>query len=420
MTELEQQGAAGKAAARVLATAGTERKNQALEAMARALEARQGEWLEANAQDVAAARESSMSAALLDRLSLTPKRVADIAGALRQVAALPDPIGRVSKMETRPNGLIIGRRSVPLGVIAIIYEARPNVTVDAAGLCLKSGNACILRGGKEAFRSNQAVVKILRSALEEAGFPADCVSLVQNTSRETANELMHLNAYVDVLIPRGGAGLIRSVAANASVPVIRTGEGVCHIYIDQAADLAMGAQILYNAKCSRPSVCNAAECVLIHRSVARAFLSEALPLLAQKQTELRCDPESLVLARELGAERAVPAAEEDWDSEYGDYILAVKLVDDAREAIDFIAAHGSGHSECIVTENYSAAQDFLDGVDAAAVYVNASTRFTDGGEFGLGAEIGISTQKMHARGPMGLEELTSWKYVIYGQGQVRE
>ena len=415
MTILEQQGAAAKAAARVLACAGTAKKNKALAAMADALWNGRQEWLDANAEDVAAAKEAGISEALLDRLTLTEARIAGIADAVRQVIALPDPIGTVTKMETRPNGLIIGRRRVPLGVIAIIYEARPNVTADAAVLCLKSGNACILRGGKEAIRSNRCAVRLMRQALESAGLPADCVSLVQDTSRESANELMHLNDYVDVLIPRGGAGLIRSVAKNASVPVIRTGEGVCHIYIDSEADLDMGAEILFNAKCSRPSVCNAAECVLIAEDVAEAFLQKAVPLLDQKRVELRCCEKSLAI---LGS-RGIPAVEEDWDSEYGDYILAVRIVKDAAEAMDFIADHTSGHSEAIVTRNYFTAQKFLDTVDAAAVYVNASTRFTDGGEFGLGAEIGISTQKMHARGPMGLEELTICKYVIYGEGQIR-
>ena len=415
MTILEQQGAAAKAAARVLACAGTAKKNKALAAMADALWNGRQEWLDANAEDVAAAKEAGISEALLDRLTLTEARIAGIADAIRQVIALPDPIGTVTRMETRPNGLIIGRRRVPLGVIAIIYEARPNVTADAAVLCLKSGNACILRGGKEAICSNRCAVRLMRQALESAGLPADCVSLVQDTSRESANELMHLNDYVDVLIPRGGAGLIRSVAKNASVPVIRTGEGVCHIYIDSEADLDMGAEILFNAKCSRPSVCNAAECVLIAEDVAEDFLKKAVPLLDQKRVELHCCEKSLAI---LGS-RGIPAVEEDWDSEYGDYVLAVRIVRDAAEAMDFIADHTSGHSEAIVTRNYFTAQKFLDTVDAAAVYVNASTRFTDGGEFGLGAEIGISTQKMHARGPMGLEELTSCKYVIYGDGQVR-
>ncbi len=289
------------------------------------------------------------------------------------------------------------------------------MTVDAAALCLKSGNACVLRGGSEAIRSNRAAVEIMRDALADAGLPEDCIALVQDTSRETANELMGLDKYIDVLIPRGGAGLIRSVAKNASVPVIRTGEGVCHIYIDKDADLQMGAEILFNAKCSRPSVCNAAECVLVHRDIAKEFLAAAVPLLDRHEVELRCDGEALAL---LGS-RGIPATEEDWDAEYGDYALAVRIVGSAGEAVDFINAHSTGHSESIVTRDYFTAQSFLDQVDAAAVYVNASTRFTDGGEFGLGAEIGISTQKMHARGPMGLEELTSCKYIIYGQGQVR-
>ena len=415
MTALQQQGAAAKTATYALATASTAVKNAALEAMAQALIQGQEDWLSANAQDVAAAREAGMRPAMLDRLTLTPERIAGIVDGVRQVAALPDPIGRVDRMETRPNGLIIGRRRVPLGVIAIIFEARPNVTVDAAALCLKSGNVCILRGGKEAIRSNRCAAELMRGALVQAGLPADCISLVQDTSHETANELMHLDGYVDVLIPRGGAGLIRAVAKEASVPVIRTGEGVCHVYVDDEADLDMAASILYNAKCSRPSVCNAAECVLVHRDVAAEFWKRALPLLSAKSVELRGDAESLSL---LGA-GAVPAAESDWDAEYDDYILAVKAVGGLEEAVAFINRHGTGHSEAIVTTNYFKAQRFLDAVDAAAVYVNASTRFTDGGEFGLGAEIGISTQKMHARGPMGLEELTSCKYIIYGQGQVR-
>ncbi|MET0018244.1 glutamate-5-semialdehyde dehydrogenase [Oscillibacter sp.] len=416
MTVLERQGELAKSAGRTLAIAGSARKNAALEAIAKALAEKQDVWLCANAEDVAAAKETGMRPAMLDRLTLTQERIAGIVDGIRQVAALPDPIGTVTKMETRPNGLIIGRRRVPLGVIAIIYEARPNVTVDAAALCLKSGNACILRGGKEAIRSNRAVVELMRGALESAGLPADCISLVQDTSHESANELMHLTAYVDVLIPRGGANLIRSVAKNASVPVIRTGEGVCHVYIDSEADLDMGARILYNAKCSRPSVCNATECVLVAQDIAADFFQKAVPLLKTKNVELRCDKAALALVGGDG----IAAQESDWDAEYDDYILAVHVVKNAAEAIDFINAHGTGHSESIITKNYFTAQHFLDAVDAAAVYVNASTRFTDGGEFGLGAEIGISTQKMHARGPMGLEELTSCKYVIYGEGQIRE
>jgi len=415
MTALQRQGQAAKAASYILSTAGTAKKNAALEAIADILTARQEEWLSANAQDVEAARAAGMRPAMLDRLTLTPERIAGIVDGVRQVTALPDPIGKTDKMETRPNGLIIGRRRVPLGVVAIIFEARPNVTVDAAALCLKSGNVCILRGGKEAIRSNRKAAELMRQALSSAGLPEDCVSLVQDTSHETANELMHMDKYVDVLIPRGGAGLIRAVAKEAGVPVIRTGEGVCHIYVDSEADLDMGAEILYNAKCSRPSVCNAVECLLVQEDAAEAFLKKAVPLLDQRQVELRCDEKALAI---LG-DRAVPAAESDWDAEYDDYILAVRTVKDMEEAIGFINQHGTGHSEAIITTNYFKAQRFLNAVDAAAVYVNASTRFTDGGEFGLGAEIGISTQKMHARGPMGLEELTSCKYVIYGEGQVR-
>ena len=415
-TALERQGRAAKEAARTLAVAGTDLKNKALDAICMALVRRQEEVIWANEMDLEAARANGMSAALLDRLTLTPQRMDGIVEGVSQVAALPDPIGQVTKMERRPNGLIIGRRRVPLGVVGIIYEARPNVTVDAAALCLKSGNAVILRGGKEAFYSNRIFVQIMRDALESVGLPRDCVALVEDTSRESAYELMNLTGYLDVLIPRGGKGLIQSVVKNARVPVIETGSGVCHVYVDEAADLEMAAEIIFNAKCSRPSVCNAAECLLVHRGVAQEFLPKAWQLLKTKNVELHGDP----LTREiLGEVTVIPATEEDWDTEYGDYKLAVRVVEDVDEAMDFIAAHSTGHSEAIVTENYTVAQRFLDEVDAAAVYVNASTRFTDGFEFGLGAEIGISTQKMHARGPMGLEELTSSKYVIYGNGQVR-
>lgn len=416
MTVLETQGLAAKNAARVLAVAGTDLKNRALDAICSGLTDHREEILSANEQDLAAARESGMIPALIDRLSLDAGRIEGIVEGVRQVAALPDPIGQVTKMERRPNGLIIGRRRVPLGVVGIIYEARPNVTVDAAALCLKSGNAVILRGGKEAIHSNTAAVGVMRDALESVGLPRDCVALVTDTSRDSAHELMNLTGCLDVLIPRGGRGLIRSVVENARVPVIETGSGVCHVYVDEYADLQMAAEIIYNAKCSRPSVCNAAECLLVHRAVAREFLPMAWEFLKGRNVELHGDP----MAREiLGEVTVVPATEEDWDTEYGDYKLAVRVVSDAEEAMDFIAEHGTGHSEAIVTENYTVAQRFLDQVDAAAVYVNASTRFTDGFEFGLGAEIGISTQKMHARGPMGLEELTSSKYVIYGSGQVR-
>ena len=415
MTQLEMQGLAAKHAGRVLSIAGTARKNAALEAIAQAIESRQTEILAANQADMEAARAANMRPALQDRLALDEKRIAGVVDGVRQVAALPDPIGVVTHMASRPNGLVIGKRRVPLGVIGIIYEARPNVTVDAAALCLKSGNAVILRGGKEAFHSNQAFVAIMRDALECAGLPRDCVALVTDTTRQSATELMNLTEYLDVLIPRGGAGLIQSVVQNAKVPVIETGVGVCHVYVHQEADLDMGANIIFNAKTSRPSVCNAAECLLVDRAVAGAFLPKAWALLRTKNVELRGCPET----RAILGDFVKPATEADWDTEFGDYILAVKVVSGFEEAVEFINTHGSGHSEAIVTNNYFAAQQFLDQVDAAAVYVNASTRFTDGNEFGLGAEIGISTQKMHARGPMGLEELTSSKFIVYGTGQVR-
>lgn len=415
MIDLEKQGRLAKAASYELAAAGTDIKDRALSAIADILTDRAEEWLSANEEDLKAAEASGMKKAMLDRLRLTRERIDGIVEGVRQVKALPDPIGHVDSMDVRPNGLIIGKKRVPLGVIGIIYEARPNVTVDAAVLCLKSGNVCILRGGSEAINSNKCVVRLMREALRQSGLPEDCISLIEDTSRESAQALMHLDGYVDVLIPRGGAGLIRTVAKEATVPVIRTGEGVCHIYVDEGADLDMAADILYNAKCSRPSVCNAAECVLIHEKEAEAFLEKAVPLLDRDKVELRCDEASL---RILG-DRGVPASDSDWDAEYDDYILAVHVVKDMYEAIDFINLHGSSHSESIITRDYMRAQEFLERVDAAAVYVNASTRFTDGFEFGLGAEIGISTQKMHARGPMGLSELTTIKYIIYGKGQVR-
>ncbi len=415
MTELERQGANAKQAARRLAVSDTKTKNAALLAVAQALEEQAETWLSANAKDIAAAEEAGMKPSLLDRLKLTPERIRGVADGVREAAALRDPIGEILGETLRPNGLRIVRKRVPLGVIGIIYEARPNVTVDAAALCLKSGNACILRGGKEAIFSNRAAVEIMQRAILSAGLPADAVQLVQDTSRESAREMMQLSQYIDVLIPRGGAGLIHAVTKESRVPVIRTGEGVCHIYVDEDADPDMAATILYNAKCSRPSVCNAAECVLVHEKAAKAFWEKALPLLDTKNVQLRADEEAL---RILG-DRARLAQSEDWDTEFGDYTLAVKTVRDLDEALAFIAQHGTMHSECIVTENADAAQRFLNEVDAAAVYWNASTRFTDGGEFGLGAEIGISTQKLHARGPMGLEEMTSYKYTIYGKGQVR-
>ena len=415
MTDLKEQGRLSKEAGFILASAGSRLKDAALSEIAGILEQRAKEWLDANAEDIRQAEASGMKAAMLDRLRLDRERIDGIVEGVRQVMALPDPIGHVDSMDVRPNGLIIGKKRVPLGVIGIIYEARPNVTVDAAALCLKSGNVCILRGGKEAINSNKCVVGLMREALKRVGLPEDCISLIEDTSRESAKALMQLDEYVDVLIPRGGRELIRTVARESTVPVIRTGEGVCHVYVDEDADLDMAAEILYNAKCSRPSVCNAAECVLIHEAVAEDFLRKAVPLLDKHKVELRCDDQALTL---LG-ERGVKADESDWDAEYDDYILAVHIVRSEKEAVDFINRHGSSHSEAIVTRDYFKAQDFLEKVDAAAVYVNASTRFTDGFEFGLGAEIGISTQKLHARGPMGLSELTSIKYIVYGEGQVR-
>ena len=413
MTRLEEMGAAAKQAARKLAVAGNQ-KDTALEAIAAALEAHTEEILAANREDLVAAEANGMSRSLMDRLALNEKRIAGMADGVRQVKAQPDPVGQVLEGGVRPNGLRIEKVAVPLGVIGIIYEARPNVTADAAALCLKAGNAVILRGGKEAFRSNQAIAEVMRDAVEAAGLPRDSIQLVQDTSRASSIEMMGLTGYLDVLIPRGGAGLIRAVVENSHVPVIETGVGNCHVYVDDAADLEMAADIIFNAKTSRPSVCNAIETVLVHKDAARTFLPKMKAKLDEKQVEIRgCEKTREILPD------CVPACEEDWATEYLDYILAVKVVDSLDEAMAHIASYSSGHSECIVTENYRNAERFLSEVDAAAVYVNASTRFTDGGEFGLGAEIGISTQKLHARGPMGIRQLTSQKFVIRGNGQIR-
>ena len=413
MTRLEEMGAAAKQAARKLAVAGNQ-KDTALEAIAAALEAHTEEILAANREDLAAAEANGMSRSLMDRLALNEKRIAGMADGVRQVKAQPDPVGQMLEGGVRPNGLRIEKVAVPLGVIGIIYEARPNVTADAAALCLKAGNAVILRGGKEAFRSNQAIAEVMRDAVEAAGLPRDSIQLVQDTSRASSIEMMGLTGYLDVLIPRGGAGLIRAVVENSHVPVIETGVGNCHVYVDDAADLEMAAEIIFNAKTSRPSVCNAIETVLVHKDAARTFLPMMKAKLDEKQVEIRgCDKTREILPD------CVAACEEDWATEYLDYILAVKVLDSLDEAMAHIASYSSGHSECIVTENYRNAERFLSEVDAAAVYVNASTRFTDGGEFGLGAEIGISTQKLHARGPMGIRQLTSQKFVIRGNGQIR-
>ena len=410
---LEEMGKRAKAAARELASAGNRKENALLHA-GEALWNRREVLLAANVLDVQAGKEQGMSQALLDRLALTEDRIRDMAKAVEDVAKAADPVGKVLSGGVLPNGLKIQKVAVPLGVIGIIYEARPNVTSDAAALCLKAGNAVILRGGKEAFRSNLAVTAILRDALREAGLSADCVQLVEDTSRQSAQELMALTDYLDVLIPRGGAGLIRSVKENARVPVIETGVGNCHVYVDASAQVAMAADIVYNAKTSRPSVCNAMETLLIHQDIAEKALPAIKARLDEKQVELRgCERAQAILPGIKAAEEA------DWETEYLDYILAVRVVDSLDQALEHIARYSTGHSECIVTENYANAQRFLNEVDSAAVYVNASTRFTDGGQFGLGAEIGISTQKLHARGPMGLEQLTSYKFLIEGCGQVR-
>lgn len=413
MTELQKMGAAAKEAAAVLRTAG-EKKRRALLEAAQALRAAAPEILAANAVDLAAARESGMRDAMLDRLTLTEARIEAMAQGVEDVAAQRDPVGRVLSGETRPNGLKIEKVTVPMGVIGIIFEARPNVTSDAAALCLMAGSAVILRGGKEAFRSNMAVTSVLQAALERAGLPRTAVQLVQDTSRESSREMMGLVGYLDLLIPRGGVGLIRAVVENARVPVIETGVGNCHVYVDESADIDMAAEIIFNAKTSRPSVCNAIETILVHEKIAERALPAIAARLREKQVELRGDDRTRAILPE-----AVPASEADWETEYLDYILAVRVVDSLDEAVAHIARYSSGHSECIVTRDLRAAEAFTARVDSAAVYVNASTRFTDGGEMGLGAEIGISTQKLHARGPMGLNEIVSYKYVIRGDGQVR-
>ena len=417
MTELQKMGERAKAAARSLACAGP-RKDKALLAMAQALEDGMEGILEANRQDVEAARAGGMCASLLDRLSLSQARVQAMAEGVRQVAAQADPIGSVVKGGQRPNGMSIRQIRVPLGVVGIIYEARPNVTADAAALCLKAGNAVILRGGKEAIRSNSAILDCMAAAAQAAGLPEGSLQLVRDTTRASSLEMMGLTGYLDVLIPRGGAGLIRTVVENSRVPVIETGVGNCHLFLDETAEPDMAVRIAVNGKTSRPSVCNALEKLLVHQKAAAGLLPLVGRALAEKGVQLRACPRALAILTGAGVP-AVPAAEEDWDREYLDLVMAVRVVEDLDQALAHIAAYSSGHSECIVTENYANARRFTQEVDAAAVYVNCSTRFTDGGEFGLGAEIGISTQKLHARGPMGVNELTSTKFVIEGDGQIR-
>lgn len=411
---LNNIGQNAKNASKLLSVASADAKNNALEAMAQALSENAEKIIEENARDLEAGRENGLSEAMLDRLMLDKARIEKIAAAIREIIALDDPVGKTLSGTTRPNGLHISKVSVPLGVIAVIYEARPNVTADAAALCLKSGNTVILRGGKEAINSNKAMAEIMRAAVEKAGLPADCIQLIEKTDRETAAELMRLNEFVDVLIPRGGKGLIQSVVKNSTVPVIRTGEGNCHVYIDKDADLDMAAEIVFNAKASRVSVCNACETLLVHKDIAEFALIAVKEQLDKKNVELIGDEAVQAILPDV-----TPATEDDWYAEYLDYKLAVKVVESIDEAIAHIGKYSTDHSESIITENYTAAEKFINEVNSSAVYVNASTRFTDGGEFGFGAEIGISNQKLHVRGPVGLPELTSYKYVIRGNGQVR-
>ena len=412
---LKEMGQRAKEASYFLGSMGMELKNQGLAAAADELIRRQKEILKANEADIARAKEKGMAPGLVDRLTLTPERIQGIVEGIQQVIGLEDPIGEVLSMKKRPNGLLIGQKRVPLGVIGMIYEARPNVTADAFALCFKTGNAVILRGGSDAAESNRAIVAAIRAGLASLNIPEDAVQLLDDPSRETAREFMRLNEYLNVLIPRGGAGLIRSVLENSTVPVIETGTGNCHIYVDESADLNMALEILFNAKTQRIGVCNACESLLVHRSVAKEFLPMAKKRLDEKQVEIRADEASRAIVPAF-----MEASEEDWGTEYLDYILSCKIVDSVDEAIAHINRYSTGHSEAIITSSYENAQKFLDQVDSAAVYVNASTRFTDGFEFGFGAEIGISTQKLHARGPMGLLALTSTKYIIYGSGQIRK
>ncbi|MFW6278915.1 MAG: glutamate-5-semialdehyde dehydrogenase [Bacillota bacterium] len=412
--EVTAQARRAKEASRELAGISTDKKNKALQKIAERLENSQDRILKINQKDMEKGKKKGLSRALLDRLKLTEERINKMAAGLRDIVGLEDPIGEVTRMWKRPNDLHVGQIRVPLGVIGIIYEARPNVTVDVAGLCLKAGNAVLLRGGSNAFRSNQILTTIISEALEQVGLPQNSVELVQTTDRKAVEVIFGLNEYLDVLIPRGGAGLIKRVVEESSVPAIQTGVGNCHVYVDQSAEIDMALNIIDNAKTDRPAVCNAAETLLVHEEIAPEFLPRIKELFAGR-VELRgCEQTREIIPG------IKPAEEEDWYEEYLDYILAVRVVDSIEQAIDHIFTYGSMHSEAIVTENYTKANQFLEAIDAAAVYVNASTRFTDGGQFGLGAETGISTQKLHARGPMGLKELTTTKYIIRGKGQVRE
>jgi len=416
MTVIEEMGLRAKEAAKILRTADKETKTRALSNMADALIAHKDEILEANAIDLAEAEKNGMAKAMMDRLLLTSERIDGMSKALQDVAAWPDPVGKVTEDYERPNGLRIRKVSIPLGVIGIIFESRPNVTSDCAGLCIRAGNCVILRGGHEAFKSNNAITEVMRQALKESGLPEDSVQLVKDLSHESAHELMCLSDYIDVLIPRGSARLINRVLDESKVPVIQTGAGNCHIYIDKDADPDMAVGITVNAKTSRPSVCNAAETLLIHRDIAGELLPRAAKALIDKGVELRVDEEALAICDGLPVK---PAVEADWGTEYDDLIMAVKVVGSLDEAVDHIDRWSTHHSEAIITENKDAAEKFMNQVDSSAVYWNASTRFTDGGEMGLGAEIGISTQKLHARGPMGVDQLVTYKFMLTGNGQVR-
>ncbi|OGO07129.1 MAG: glutamate-5-semialdehyde dehydrogenase [Chloroflexi bacterium RBG_13_57_8] len=419
IAQLKSKGMAAKAAAHKLAFTSTDIKNQALMMIADDLLARKGEILAANKKDCDAARAAGMNEALLDRLLLNENRVQGIAADTRTVAALPDSVGEIFDMRTMPNGLQIGKKRVPIGVIGVIYESRPNVTVDIAALCLKSGNAVILRGGKETINSNTAIVKVIQDACKKAGMPEGCVQFVDNTDHALVEAMLGMNEVIDLLVPRGGAGLINMVREKARMAVVTGGIGVCHTYVDRSADIRKAVDIVYNAKVQRPSVCNALDSVLVHKDVAKEYLPKMAAELNKAKVELHCDEKSLAILKADKSLKLVPVVEEDWGKEFLALIAAIKIVDSLDEALQHIERYGSGHSEAIITEDYRSAQRFLNEVDAACVYVNASTRFTDGGQFGLGAEVGISTQKLHARGPMGLKELTTYKWIIYGSGQVR-
>ena len=414
MTVIEQMGTKAKEAARVHSVAGS-KKDLALNSIADALIEHKDEIIKANNIDIKYGEEIGLTPSLIDRLTLGEDRIKGMADGVRKVSSLPDPIGNVISGNTLPNGLTVTRVKVPLGVIGIIFEARPNVTADAASLCLKAGNAVILRGGKEAINSNKAIAKIMRDAVEKVGLPKDSIQLIEDTTRQSSTELMQLSDYLDVLIPRGGAGLIKAVVENSKVPVIETGVGNCHVYVDKYADIDMASEIIFNAKTSRPSVCNAIETILVHKDIAK----DALPKIKEKLDTKNVQIRGCKTTKEILGDDIVDAEESDYYTEFLDYILACKVVDSIDEGIAHIAKYSSGHSECIITNDYARANKFKKEVDAAAVYVNASTRFTDGGEFGLGAEIGISTQKLHARGPMGINELTSSKFIVEGNGQIR-